>query len=57
MTVESFKAWKEKFEEEMREKKGRQKEDTTTSSGRLTGELTPPSGCGLDPPSHRTADV
>ena len=56
MTVKSFKAWKEKFEEEMREKKGRQKEDTTTSSGRLTGELTPPSGCGLIPP-HRTADV
>ena len=46
MTVESFKEWKERFEEEM--KKGKQKVETNTG-GRLTGEQTPPSGCGFNP--------
>ena len=38
MTVESFRAWKEGFEEEMKEKRGKQREDTSTTSRRLTGE-------------------
>ena len=38
MTVESFKAWRERFEEEIGEKKGRKKDETVATSGRLTGE-------------------
>ena len=38
VTVESFKAWRERFEEEIGEKKGRKKDETVATSGRLTGE-------------------
>jgi hypothetical protein len=44
VTVESFRAWKERFEEEMNEKSGKQKEQTSTTSGRLTGERLRPVG-------------
>ena len=39
MTVENFNQWRERFEEEMREKKGgRRVKEATTPGSRLTGE-------------------